>query len=155
MSKAKLIPCHDIVVVDLKEREWVKVIEIPLPADLFWLARIGMLQPVKFEREELGLLVYTLREHAETVRQRKDRLLIERIADKMAEAMQTPATGRRTKLATNSTVPNDKPSALRAMRQDLRLFKKQNPHDPMVALLEKQFRNIPKKSLAQRLTALL
>lgn len=125
---------RDIVIVDLQELEWVKVLEVPVPPDLVWLALIKMLHSVQFDRNELGLLVFSIRQYAETIKQPREQKVFERIADKMEEAMSShpPSIKGRSKAA--QRVPNDKKVALRAMRRELREWEK-NPmaNDPALA----------------------
>lgn len=112
-------PSHDIVVVDLKEREWVKVLEVPVPHDLIWLGGIKMLHPVQFDRNELGLLVFYIREHARTVKTSREKRLYERLSDKMAEAMSSPPLNTRTSCSRSQFVPNDKQVVFKEMGKDL------------------------------------
>lgn len=105
----------DFVTVNLKEHEWVKVLEASVPQDLIWLGEINMLHPVQFDRAELGLLIYCVREHAATFKRPRERAALERIADKLAEAMRTPPTHP----ASPKRLPNNKETALKVMRQDL------------------------------------
>ena len=101
--------------MDLKELEWVKVLEVTVPQDLVWLAEANMTHPVQFERTDLGLLIYCIREHARTVKHPRERSPLERIADKMETAMQKPAAHP----APSKQLPNNKQTALKVMRQDL------------------------------------
>lgn len=110
---------HDIVVVDLKEREWVKVLEVPVPRDLIWLGGIKMLHPVQFDRNDLGLLVLYMRMHAGEIKQSRDKRQYERLADKMAEAMSSRPLKTRTGRPRSEFVPNDKETVLREMGKDI------------------------------------
>ena len=117
------------VVVDLKERDWVKVLEIPVPSDLLWLAGINMLHPVQFDRINLGLLIYCMRKHVVKVKRPRERGTLERIAEKMERAMRIPPSSQPAHQAMSEHVPNDKQTALKAMRRDLRGWKKNRPPD--------------------------
>lgn len=125
---------RDIVVVDLEEREWVKVLEVPVPRDLIWLAVIKMLHPVQFDRNELGMLVFQIREHVRKVRQPREKRLFDRLADKMADAMSSCSSKAETRRTSSEFVPNDKRVALRTMRRDLREWEKDSgADDPALA----------------------
>ena len=113
MSKKKeRIRRGSVVVVDLKEIEWIKVLEISVPSFLIWIAYINMLHPVQIDRHELGILIHYVREHAGTVTAPRERRALERIANKMAKALSAPAT--RARLRSDSRyVPNNRQSAIR------------------------------------------
>jgi hypothetical protein len=107
------------VVVDLKELEWVKVLEVTVPSDLVWLALINMAHPVQFDRLDLGLLIYCIREHAVTVKRTRERAMLERIADKMEKAVRMPPSSPRARPTASKQVPNNRQTALKVMRQFL------------------------------------
>jgi hypothetical protein len=112
------------VVVDLKELEWEKVFEDPVPTELGWLGLIQALRPVQFDRSDLELLIYCIRENAVAVKPPRERASLEKIANKMARAMRLPPTGA-------NQVPNNKQTVLKKMRQDLRKWnRKPTPDDP-------------------------
>ena len=127
MAKLKQSGSQDIVAVELTEREWDKVLEVPAPSDLYWLARISMIEPVLFDRQDLGLLVLYLRTEADTSKAPTKRRLLEQIADKMAKIMQAPRSSARKHSLVSQNPPNNKQTAVKLMRQDLRNWKKDLP----------------------------
>lgn len=110
--KKKRAQRENVVVVDLKEIEWVKVLKISVPSCLVWLAYIHMLYPVQIDRGELGLLIYSVREHAMTVKALRERTALERITDKMAKAMLAPTSSPQLRSTDSRYVPNNRQSAI-------------------------------------------
>ncbi len=112
-----------IVLADLKEPEWERVLEVRVPSALVWLARINTLHPVQFERPDLKLLIKCMRAHALTIERPRDSKSLENIAAKLAKALQ-----RRPEPPPHQTgikqEPNDKQTALKAMQQDLKEWQK-------------------------------
>jgi hypothetical protein len=138
------------VVVDLKELEWVKILEITVPSDLVWLARIKMLHPVQFNRVDLTLLINCVRANAAAVTRSRERCVLERIADKLEKAMRLPPPRPTRHLAASKHVRNDKQTALKAMQQDLRNLRKTTPADDPVLTQLQDAVNALTKSLKGR-----
>ncbi len=112
------------VVVDLKELEWVKVLEIAVSQDLVWPGLIHMLRQVKLDRMDLELLINCIREHAATVKRPGERGTLNRIAAKMEKAMQQPPSAAPGRRGTSEAVPNNKQTVFKTMRQDLGQWRK-------------------------------
>lgn len=117
------------VTVDLKELEWVKVLEITVPPDLVWLGLIHMLRPVQSSRADLTSLIGCIREQAASVKRPRERGTLLGIANKMEHAMQQPPSTAIGRQATSEAVPNNKHTVFKTMRQDLRQWRKQPASD--------------------------
>lgn len=145
MAKTKRTRTDDNIEVDLKERDWVKVLEVPVPADLVWLARINMLCPVQFERTDLQFLIYTLRMLDDTAGNSRTRAAYSRIADAMMNALHGSTSNTRTTASSSASPPNDKLTALKAMKADMREMMK----DPETVPLCLQYKAAINALLAQ------
>jgi hypothetical protein len=99
-----------VIVLDLKEIEWVKVLEVPVP--LVWLAAINMLRPVEFDPIELHTLALGVWAHMDDVKKPSEHLIYSRILEKIYTAIEThkPKVPRRP--AKPTFAPNNKQTAL-------------------------------------------
>ena len=117
MTKAKKSKLSEVI-VNLKELEWAKVLEIPVPAELIWISFIDMRIPVIFPKEDLGVLILVIRLRAPTVKAASERRLLERISDKMETAMRSlPAKSTQVQ-NTSKRGPNDKQTVLKMLRNN-------------------------------------
>ena len=107
---------HSIIVLDLKEREWVRVLEVPVPEDLLWLAGIDMLHPVQFAPQDLRSLTMYVWAHSTSVKKPYERKVFNRLLDKMYTALE-PHAGEPRCSTQPSSSQNNKRTALAKLRR--------------------------------------